>query len=62
MILAADFFSSVIIKSTNLQLDIESRKRKRQRKATEAAIEELVSMGFERSQGIYYIFHMSMHF
>ncbi|CBI25569.3 hypothetical protein VitviT2T_016762 [Vitis vinifera] len=33
-----------------IQLDIESRKRKRQRQANEAAIEELISMGFERSE------------
>lgn len=32
-----------------IQNDIESRKRKRQRKSDKAAIEQLVSMGFERS-------------
>ncbi|KAK3439533.1 hypothetical protein EUGRSUZ_C04399 [Eucalyptus grandis] len=34
-----------------IQNDIESRKRKRQRKSDKAAIEQLVSMGFERSRG-----------
>lgn len=55
MILAADFVSSIMLTFINLQLDIESRKRKRQCQATESAIEELTSMGFERSEGIYYI-------
>ncbi|KAK7860768.1 nedd8 ultimate buster 1 [Quercus suber] len=33
-----------------MQVDIESRKRKRQQRASEAAIEQLVLMGFERSR------------
>lgn len=33
-----------------IQVDIESRKRKRMRQASEAAIEQLVRMGFERSR------------
>ncbi|KAL4303716.1 hypothetical protein GQ457_10G004210 [Hibiscus cannabinus] len=33
-----------------IQLDIESRKRKREERAANARIEELVSMGFERSR------------
>jgi len=35
-----------------IQVDIESRKRKRQRKASEAAIEQLVQMGFDRSRAV----------
>lgn len=35
----------------DLQLDIDSRKRKRQRQAADAAIEELISMGFPRAKG-----------
>ena len=34
-----------------IQLDIESRKRKREQRAVNARIEELVSMGFDRSRG-----------
>ncbi|KAG5559500.1 hypothetical protein RHGRI_009134 [Rhododendron griersonianum] len=34
----------------DLQLDIDSRKRKRQRQAADAAIEELISMGFPRAK------------
>lgn len=33
-----------------IQADVESKKRKRQRKASEAAIEQLVRMGFNRSR------------
>ena len=58
MILAVEFVSSVMLTYINLQLDIESRKRKRQRQATESAIEELTSMGFERSEGI--LLHIDM--
>lgn len=35
----------------DLQRDIESKKRKRQRQKDETTIERLVSMGFERSRG-----------
>ncbi|CAK7338565.1 unnamed protein product [Dovyalis caffra] len=38
--------------NTALQHDIESRKRKRQQRATDATVERLVSMGFERSRVI----------
>lgn len=34
-----------------MQLDIESRKRKRMQRTANARIEELVSMGFDRSRG-----------
>lgn len=34
-----------------MQSDIETRKRKKRRKEIDAAIEQLVSMGFERSKG-----------
>lgn len=34
-----------------LQIHIESRKRKRRQQAADATIERLVSMGFERSKG-----------
>ncbi|KAG5226015.1 NEDD8 ultimate buster [Salix suchowensis] len=37
--------------NTALQRNIELRKRRRQQRATEATIEQLVSMGFERSRG-----------
>lgn len=33
-----------------IQLELETKKRKRQRRAADAAIEELISMGFERSR------------
>uniref|UniRef100_A0A6M2F3Y9 UBA domain-containing protein n=1 Tax=Populus davidiana TaxID=266767 RepID=A0A6M2F3Y9_9ROSI len=36
--------------NTELQRAIESRKRKRQQRATDATVEQLVSMGFERSR------------
>ncbi|KAL2929815.1 NEDD8 ultimate buster 1 [Bienertia sinuspersici] len=36
--------------NSKIQLDIESKKRKRQQKHVDATIEELVSMGFERSK------------
>jgi len=35
-----------------IQVDIESRKRKRQQKASEAAVEQLVRMGFDRSRAV----------
>ncbi|XP_041007986.1 NEDD8 ultimate buster 1 isoform X1 [Juglans microcarpa x Juglans regia] len=35
-----------------IQVDIESRKRKRTRQASETAIEQLVRMGFERSRAV----------
>ncbi|KAJ6992517.1 NEDD8 ultimate buster 1-like isoform X1 [Populus alba x Populus x berolinensis] len=38
--------------NTELQRAIESRKRKRQQRATDATVEQLVSMGFERSRVI----------
>ncbi|KAL8136968.1 hypothetical protein V2J09_002969 [Rumex salicifolius] len=38
--------------NSKIQLDIETRKRKRQDRAKEAIISELVSMGFERSRVI----------
>lgn len=41
----------VIIDYVCVQLDIESRKRKREQRAVNARIEELVSMGFDRSRG-----------
>uniref|UniRef100_A0A6N2NF34 UBA domain-containing protein n=1 Tax=Salix viminalis TaxID=40686 RepID=A0A6N2NF34_SALVM len=37
--------------NTALQRNIELGKRRRQQRATEATIEQLVSMGFERSRG-----------
>ncbi|KAG6718911.1 hypothetical protein I3842_04G176600 [Carya illinoinensis] len=39
-----------------LQVDIESRKRKRTRQASETAIEQLVGMGFERSRVVIFRF------
>ncbi|CAK9134286.1 unnamed protein product [Ilex paraguariensis] len=37
--------------NSSIQIDIESRKRKRLRQAADAAIEELISMGFPRATG-----------
>lgn len=37
--------------SFGMQRDIETRKRKKRRQEIDAAIEQLVSMGFERSKG-----------
>lgn len=48
---ALDYLTNPELNS-KLQLDIESKKRKRQQKNTEARISELVSMGFERSRVI----------
>ncbi|KAF8393111.1 hypothetical protein HHK36_021352 [Tetracentron sinense] len=38
-------------RNSTIQIDIEAKKRKRERHTKDAAIEELISMGFERSRG-----------